>query len=170
MFKNISATFAAAFILLTTFIVGAFSHQNHGGVEVGGYLVDLQPKVLTAGRSTDFFILIDYKSNETEVSGLNVEAKIKVVGGDGFKTVTCREVAAGQYICTHNFEGEGDYVIVVRFDSLSATFPVTVKAAGGWDTTAPLTYLLIAVGGGLLAILSMRVLNVYRFKKRQQTL
>jgi len=169
VFKNTSIAITT-FILLTALIAGAFSHKNHGGVEVDGYLVDVQPQVFTAGRTSDFFVLIDYKSNETEVPGLNVETKIKAVGGDGFKTASCREVAAGQYICAHNFEGAGEYVIVVSFDSLSATFPVTVKAADSGAASAPLTYLMIVVGGGFLAILSMKVLNGYRFKKKQQAL
>jgi hypothetical protein len=167
-FKKISATITVLLILLTAFVTGAYSHQNHGGVEVGGYLVDVQPKVFTAGRPTDFFVLIDYKSNETGVSGLSVVAQIKAVGGEGFRDVTCREVAAGQYICTHSFEREGKYIVVVRFDSLGTTFSVTVKAAGDSAVTAPLNYLLIALGAGVVAILSVKVFNSHRVKKRQE--
>jgi hypothetical protein len=159
-FKKISATITVLLILLTAFVTGAFSHKNHGGVEVGGYLVDVQPKVFTAGRPTDFFVLIDYKYNETGVS------QIKAVGGEGFRDVTCREVAAGQYICTHSFEREGEHIVVVRFDSLGTTFSVTVKAAGDSAVTAPLNYLLIALGVGVVAILSVKVFNSHRVKKR----
>jgi hypothetical protein len=95
-------------------------------------------------------------------------AQIKAVGGEGFRDVTCREVAAGQYICTHSFEREGEHIVVVRFDSLGTTLSVTVKAAGDSAVTAPLNYLLIALGVGVVAILSVKVFNSHRVKKRQK--